>query len=137
MIDTNSYRRLCRARDFAAAQFTSQITVEAMAREACLSPGHFHRLFVATFGETPHRFLSSLRLARARALLARDAVAVTDVCLEVGFSSLGSFSTWFSSHTGQSPSAYRHEMTRIFGAAAPWRHIFIPTCFLAAVTGRE
>lgn len=131
MMDGTLYRRLCRARDFAASHYARAVTVDMMAREACLSPWHFHRLFAAAFGQTTHEFLSSLRLQRAKRLLAASDISVTEICLETGFVSLGSFSSWFRARAGLAPSTYRRELTRVFGVSVPWRHTFVPTCFLS------
>ncbi len=137
LIDGRTYKRLCRARDFAAANFDQPITVASLASEASFSPWHFHRLFTATFGQTPHAFLSDLRLRRAKQLLASENLSVTDICFETGFSSVGTFSSWFRSSSGLPPSLYRREVRRVFGIATPWRSIFVPTCFLAAFSSLE
>ena len=109
-LDQDTRRRLSRARDLLEAEDLPAIPV--VARRAGVSPCHFIRLFEAAFGTTPHRYRSAARLARARRLLA-SGVAVTDVCLEVGFSSLGSFSDLFARRVGAPPSAYRRR-TRAF-----------------------
>jgi AraC-like DNA-binding protein len=95
--------------------YQSQILLEAAAREACLSPFHFHRLFRSTFGETPHDFLTRRRIDHARRLLASGEMTVTEVCLEVGYSSLGSFSSKFQSLAGVAPTQYQREIRRGFG----------------------
>ena len=132
LIDGHTFRWLCRARDFAASHLDQPITVRVLARQAALSQWHFHRLFTAAFGQTPHEFMSLMRLQKAKRLLASDSASVTEICLETGFSSLGSFSSWFRNNSGLAPSIYRLEIRRVFGAATPWRSTFIPTCFLAA-----
>src|SRR5260221_9893446 len=66
LLHDDTFRRLCRARDLLAAEYQSQVPLDQAAREACLSPFHFHRLFRATFGETPHDFLTRMRMDRAR-----------------------------------------------------------------------
>jgi AraC family transcriptional regulator len=101
------YRRVCRGRDYAAALFAEPVTLPEMARVACLSPNHFLRTFREAFGETPHQFLRARRLAEARRLLAQSEMPVTEVCLAVGFESLGSFSTLFAKRFGVSPVEYR------------------------------
>lgn len=130
ILDSTTFRRLARARDFAAAHFDGPVSVGQLASVACLSPWHFHRLFTAAFGETPHAFISRLRLGRAQRVLAGGHVSVTDACFEVGFASVGSFSAWFHAATGMSPSAYRLEVRRFYGVNAPWRFAHIPICFL-------
>ena len=133
LVHDDTFRRLCRARDFLAADYQSAIKLEEAARQACLSPFHFHRLFASTFGETPHDFLTRLRIDRARRLLVSADMSVTDVCMEVGYSSLGSFSLKFRSVVGRPPSEYQREIRRIFGYSAPWRGaLFLPDCFAAA-----
>jgi AraC-like DNA-binding protein len=101
------YRRVCRGRDYADAMFAEPITLAAMAQAACLSPNHFLRTFRHVFRQTPHQFLTSRRLDEARRLLMRADSSVTDVCLAVGFESLGSFSTLFRNRFGVSPSEHR------------------------------
>ncbi|MEW6737675.1 MAG: helix-turn-helix transcriptional regulator [Acidobacteriota bacterium] len=101
------YRRLYRARDYAAATLNEPITLNEMAGIACLSPNHFLRSFRQLFRQTPHQYLTSLRLERAKELLLKTNLAVTEICFEVGFESLGSFSTLFRHHLGVSPQTYR------------------------------
>jgi AraC-like DNA-binding protein len=78
-----------------------------MARTALMSPAHFSRQFRRAFGETPYGYLLTRRVERAQALLRRGDLSVTEVCTEVGFTSLGSFSSKFAEVTGESPSSYR------------------------------
>lgn len=130
LVHDDTFRRLCRARDLLASEYQSRVLLQQAAREACLSDFHFHRLFRSTFGETPHDFITRLRLERARQLLASSR-AVTDVCFDIGYESLGSFSTKFRNHFGLSPAAFQRETRRIFGYSAPWRIIPVPSCFLS------
>jgi len=101
------HRRLQRGRTFLHEQFADHLDLEQVARVACLSPHHFHRLFRAAFGRTPHSYLTELRFERAATLLARTDQPVTAICFAVGFESLGSFSALFHRRTGLSPSAFR------------------------------
>src|SRR5207244_12806838 len=98
---------------------------------AYLSPFHFHRQFTRAFGETPHEFLTRMRIDEAKKLLVREQLPVTEVCFAVGFESLGSFSTRFRNRTGYAPSQFQNGLRRIFGVpgAAPYR--FMPGCFLS------
>jgi AraC-like DNA-binding protein len=132
LLNDDTFRRLCRARDLLAAQYQSQILLEAAAREACLSPFHFHRLFRATFGETPHDFLTRRRMDHARRLLASGEMTVSEVCLEVGYTSLGSFSTKFQSFAGVPPTQYQREVRRVFGFQRPWKIMLVPACYFSA-----
>jgi AraC-like DNA-binding protein len=130
VVDQETYVRLCRSRDFLAASAAERVTLEDAARKAYLSPFHFQRLFLRTFGESPHEFITRRRIEHAKMLLASGNLSVTEVCLEVGYSSLGSFSSRFHALVGKSPSQYQREMQRVFGYYAPWRIRFVPHCFL-------
>ena len=129
LIHDDTFRRLCRGRDLLAAEYDSRVLLQHAAREACLSEFHFHRLFRATFGETPHDFLTRLRMDRAKQMLASER-GVTEVCFEVGYESLGTFSSKFRAQFGRSPAKFQREVRRIFGYSAPWRILMIPECFL-------
>jgi AraC-like DNA-binding protein len=104
------FRRLCRARDVLRQLDDPVPTIQELAREVGISPFHFIRQFEAVFGITPHQYRIQARLERARHLLAAGPQSVTGVCMEVGFSSLGSFSTLFTRRFGESPSAYRRRV---------------------------
>jgi AraC-like DNA-binding protein len=104
------FRRLCRARDLLRELREPAPSIEALAREVQISPFHFIRQFEAVFGVTPHQFRIQSRLDRAKQLLATGRHSVTDVCMEVGFSSLGSFSALFTRRVGETPSAYRRRV---------------------------
>jgi AraC-like DNA-binding protein len=107
MLTTDALARLCRARDMLREVHERPLTIDDVAREAAMSPFHFIRQFNALFGATPHQFRIQARLNRAKELLALGNCSVTDVCLDVGFSSLGSFSDLFARRVGMPPSAYR------------------------------
>jgi len=128
--DPVTFARLCRARDFLAASYRERVTLHDAARIACLSPFHFTRVFTRVFSETPHEFLTRIRIDEARKLLLRDARSVTDVCFDVGYESLGSFSMRFRSLTGLSPAAFRREARICFGGlASHWPLYYIPACY--------
>ena len=101
------YRRLYRARDYAAACRTQPLSLADLSRIACLSPNHFLRSFTQIFRATPHQYLTSLRLAAARTMLENTQISVTEICFSVGFESVGSFSSLFRRHHGVSPAQYR------------------------------
>lgn len=109
-------------------RYAEAIDVEALARSVHLSRAHFIRSFRATFGETPHRYLQRRRIERAMALLRETDRPVTEICLDVGFASLGTFGRTFHAVVGISPIAYR-ERTR----AAPWAAVRarVPGCMAA------
>ena len=102
-----SNRRLLRARDAMDRTYAQPLDVRALAAIACVSEAHFIRTFRATFGETPHRYLQRRRVERAMFLLRETDRSVTDICLDVGFASLGTFSRTFRAIVGAAPSAYR------------------------------
>jgi AraC-like DNA-binding protein len=104
------FRRLCLARDLLREPREPAPSIEDLAREVQISPFHFIRQFEALFGVTPHQFRIQTRLDAAKHLLAAGHHSVTDVCMEVGFLSLGSFSTLFTRRVGEPPSAYRRRV---------------------------
>ena len=112
--------RLRRARDTMDRDYAQPLDVPALARAALMSTGHFSRSFRTAFAETPYSYLMTRRIERAKALLRRGDLSVTEVCFEVGCTSLGSFSSRFTELVGESPSAYR---ARSHDAGEP-----IPAC---------
>lgn len=118
-------RWMLRARDAIDREYARPLDIRALAKIAAVSEAHFIRTFRATFGETPHRYLQRRRVERAMALLRLTDRSVTDVCFDVGFTSLGTFSRTFRAILGQSPSSYRQQAE----PAAP-----VPTCFAMAWT---
>lgn len=107
------------------------INLPDISAHANLSPYHFLRVHKLTYGETPHEFLTRLRIERAKTLLARGSHNVTEACFEVGFSSLGSFSTLFNQRVGLSPSEYRRHVRSVVAIPRTVRPLFVPTCFFA------
>lgn len=129
LLGGDALRNLCRARDLLSEVQESRLSIEAVAREAAISPYHFIRQFEAVFGVTPHQYRIRRRLEQAKLLLAAGERSVTEVCMEVGFSSLGSFSALFAQRVGVPPSAYRRRaraMVQVPGRL-PWD--LIPGCF--------
>jgi AraC-like DNA-binding protein len=119
-------RHLLRARDLIDGHYSERLDLEALARAAHVSPRHFSRSFRRTFGETPHQYLLTRRIERARYLLRTTDLRVAEICLEVGFASVGSFTTTFRRLVGVSPTAYR----RANGGPSPADRI--PLCFAMA-----
>jgi AraC-like DNA-binding protein len=112
------YRRLHHARDYMDACLDQPLTLEQVATVACLSRHHFLRLFAHVFGETPHRYLTRQRLARAQALLRHSDESVTSIALLVGMGSPEAFSRLFRKHIGVSPGAFRRAARCCSGRAA-------------------
>jgi AraC-like DNA-binding protein len=104
--DLANLAHLRRARDLIDREYARPLDVPTMAQRALMSPAHFSRQFRAAYGETPYSYLMTRRIERAMALL-RGGMTVTDACMAVGSTSLGSFSTRFTELAGETPSAYR------------------------------
>ncbi|MDJ1372676.1 helix-turn-helix transcriptional regulator [Gulosibacter molinativorax] len=117
---------LRRVRDRIDREYASPLDVEALARGSNMSGRHLSREFKRVFGESPYSYLMTRRIERAMALLRRGDLSVTEVCFEVGFSSLGTFSTRFSELVGKSPSAYAAEDADAV--------VGIPSCLAKQVT---
>ncbi len=117
--------RLRRVRDRIDREYARPLDVEALARGAHMSAGHLSREFRRVYGESPYGYLMTRRIERATALLRRGDLSVTEVCFEVGYGSLGTFSTRFTELMGQSPSAYQRAVA---GAAE------MPSCIAKQVT---
>ena len=120
--DSNLHERLCRARRLIDECYALPLDLSEISKEACLSRYHFLRLFRDTFQTTPHQYLIQRRIDKAKELLRSRELSVTDVCFEVGFQSLGSFSALFRRCVGDAPIGYREREL-----AARRR---IPGCFL-------
>jgi AraC family transcriptional regulator len=101
------YRRLHLARDYLVASYNQPVTLDDLAAIACMTPNHLLRTFKQVFGQTPHQYLISERLRQARHLLVMTDKTVTEICMEIGFDSLGSFSWLFRQRFGISPQAFR------------------------------
>ncbi|MFD4544161.1 helix-turn-helix transcriptional regulator [Streptomyces bauhiniae] len=117
---------LRRVRDRIDREYARPLDVEALARGVNMSAGHLSRQFRAAYGESPYSYLMTRRIERAMALLRRGDLSVTEVCFEVGCSSLGTFSTRFSELVGMPPSVYRTEAARATEG--------LPTCVVKVVT---
>jgi AraC-like DNA-binding protein len=121
-------RYLQRAKDFVDSRYAEPITVDDLAAAAGLSRAHFSRMFTRTFGESPRSYLQTRRLERAAALLRYTDRSVADICVLVGLTSIGSFTTSFTRVYGASPAAYRASMPPALTYAR------VPSCVLARDT---
>jgi AraC-like DNA-binding protein len=130
-----TYKDLTRARDFMRHAYQRPINLPDISAQANLSPYHFLRVYKQTFQETPHEFLTRLRIERAKTLLARGSHNVTEACFEVGFSSVGSFSTLFTNRVGLSPSEYQRHVRSGISVPGSIRPLFVPACFFAMLYG--
>jgi AraC-like DNA-binding protein len=122
-VGSEVHERLCRARAFINERYHDPLDLAEISKEACLSRYHFLRLFREEFAITPHQYLIDRRIEKAKELLRHRRLTVTDVCFEVGFQSVGSFSTLFRQRVGDAPINYRQQQR-----AAQRK---VPTCFLS------
>ncbi|NLW98309.1 MAG: helix-turn-helix transcriptional regulator [Actinomycetales bacterium] len=106
-------RLLRQVRDRIDRDYAQPLDVPSLARQVHMSAGHLSRQFKEAYGESPYSYLMTRRIERAMTLLRRGDLSVTDICFEVGFSSLGTFSTRFSELVGMSPSRYRQDAVRL------------------------
>ena len=116
---------LRRVRDRMDREYAQPLDVEALALGVNMSAGHLSREFKRAYGESPYSYLMTRRIERAMALLRRGDLSVTEVCFEVGYQSLGTFSTRFAELVGMSPSAYRQAAREMQG---------VPTCVVKQVS---
>jgi AraC-like DNA-binding protein len=116
------HERLWRAREFINERYQEPLNLDEISQEACLSRYHFLRRFREQFATTPHQYLIDRRIEKAKELLRHRRLTVTDVCFEVGFQSLGSFSTLFRQRVGDAPINYRQQQREAQSK--------VPTCFL-------
>jgi AraC-like DNA-binding protein len=123
-----TFRNLCRARELLAGSREESLSVKHIAREVAISPYHFIRQFEAVFGVTPHQFRIRSRLDRAKLLLAVGEHSVTEICMEVGFSSLGSFSELFTRRFGLPPSAYKRRARAMVQVPGNFPQELFPGC---------
>jgi AraC-like DNA-binding protein len=124
--ELDNLAHLRRARDLIDREYARPLDVATLARTALMSSAHFSRQFRAAYGETPYGYLMTRRIERAKALLRRGDMSVTEVCMEVGCTSLGSFSARFTQVVGETPTAYR---ARDHGALAS-----VPGCIAKDLT---
>lgn len=124
------YQRVVSAKLFIDNNFDEALDLACIARQANFSPYHFHRLFTTIYQKTPHQYLTFKRLEKAKALLQKEGISITEVCNSVGFESLGSFSTLFKKEHGYAPQYYRNiaYLKQKLAQQQPKR--FVPHCFV-------
>lgn len=128
LLDEGTFRRLCMARDMLAATPYGRLSIPEAAREAGISHFHFIRQFESLFGITPHQFRIQLRIDRAKLLLASGQMSVTETCMEVGMSSLGSFSDLFQRRVGDAPSAFQRRARTLVPVPGQLPRRLFPGC---------
>jgi AraC-like DNA-binding protein len=125
LTDLETLQRLGRAREFIDHCYDHPLNLDQISEKACFSRYHFLRLFRQAFKKTPHQYLIERRIEKAKELLRSDEFRVTDVCFEVGFQSLGSFSSLFHKYVGHAPITYREKARQRELAKRK-----VPGCFL-------
>jgi AraC-like DNA-binding protein len=130
MIAPDLYQRLVASKIFIDENFNEPITLEQISAKAFLSQFHFHRLFKSVYKKTPQQYLMQKRIEKAKELLAKEGISITDVCDLVGYESLASFSLLFKKHNGHSPQYYRNIawLKKQLQKEEPKR--FVPHCFV-------
>ena len=139
MIHPELLSRLCHARDLLRDWEDEPLSVSEVARTSGLTRCHFSRLFKAMFGETPHQYRSRAQAEKAKHLLLLTDLSVTDVCMAIGFSSLGSFSALFARRVGMPPSAFQRRYRPPSGAERQLPASLIPGCLslMAGISEEE
>ncbi|MEZ0324998.1 MAG: helix-turn-helix domain-containing protein [Fimbriimonas sp.] len=126
-MDHETFVWLARSRSWLAEHFDERVRLEMAAQEAYMSPFHYHRLFSRAFSETPHEFVTRLRLEHAKKLIRSSDLTISEICMEVGYGSLGTFSSMFSRHEGCSPVEFR----RVYSMPQAWTLKVVPSCMLS------
>jgi len=135
-VDTELYERIIAAKLFIDENFHEPIHLEQVSQQAYFSRFHFHRLFTGIYGRTPHAYLTSKRLQKAKLLLEQEGISIQEVCNSVGFESLASFSLLFSKHQGIGPLYYRNlaYLKNKLAKEQPVR--FIPNCIIQNIVAQ-
>ncbi len=128
------YRRIVRAKLFIDQHYYQPINLNDIAHEAYFSKYHFIRLFKEAYGQTPHQYLMTQRIEKAKVLLSQEHIPVATICFEVGFESVGSFSSLFKRRTGITPQVYRRQERRKRKLMQKQPLHYVPGCF-ASVSG--
>lgn len=128
------YKKIVTAKLYIDGNFTAPIDLDRLSREACLSRFHFHRLFTRIYRLTPHQYLTRKRIEQARMALAGNELTITEICNEVGFESIGSFSTLFKKEIGHAPTHYRVQAQERRQQTLEQPRSFIPHCFIENCT---
>lgn len=124
------YKRIVTAKLYIDGNFREPIDLDRLAREACLSRYHFHRLFTRIYKVTPHQYLTRKRIEQARDCLAGNTLTVSEICNDVGFESIGSFSSLFKKESGHAPVNYRLLARERNRQITEQPRSFIPHCFI-------
>ena len=129
-IATDIYKRIVTAKLYMDENFHEPIDLDRLSKEACLSRFHFHRLFTRIYRRTPHQYLTRKRIEQARKWLADKDLTVSEICNNIGFESIGSFSSLFKKESGVPPQSFRQDAWKQQQQAEEQPRSFIPHCFI-------
>ena len=124
------YKKIVTAKVYIDENFGEPLDLDRLSREACLSRFHFHRLFTRIYQKTPHQYLTKRRIEQARKWLADDDLTISEICIHVGFESIGSFSLLFKKESGYAPLHFRHHAWQKRQQSLQQPKSFIPHCFI-------
>jgi AraC-like DNA-binding protein len=136
-ITADVYKKIVDAKVFIDEHFDLPIDLNSIAGEACLSRYHFHRLFRRVYKRTPHQYLTSKRINHAQRMLGAEDCTIGEVCMQVGFESVGSFSVLFKREIGVAPAEYREQLKVRRARAEEQPQRVIPYCYIAEITGEK
>lgn len=134
-IAADVYKKIISAKVFIDRHFQEPIDLDCLSREACLSRYHFHRLFTRIYRLTPHQYLTRKRIEQARQWLAGKDLTITEICNDIGFESIGSFSSLFKKENGYAPLNYRRRAWHKEEQTQQQPRFFIPSCFIENFAG--
>ncbi len=135
MIRHFQYKKICLGRDYLQEHYTDSFSLRKVAEYSCMSQYHFSRVFTTVFGESPNTFVARLRIEKAKKLLITGNLSISEVCAEVGYSSVGSFSSLFKEKVGISPSQYRRTLRSLATEPNRFPMQSIPLCFAQNLFG--
>ncbi|TMP28486.1 AraC family transcriptional regulator [Pseudoalteromonas rubra] len=136
MATHNKIKKLNAGRDYIADRFQGPLCLSDIARSSYMSPYHFLRVFKDMYGETPNEFLVRLRIEQAKKMLITENFSVSEVCEQVGYASLGSFSSLFAKQVGMAPTSYRRKLWALSSEAYRFPAQVIPACYAYHFLGK-
>lgn len=135
MIRHFQYKKICSGRDYLQEHYTDSFSLSKVAEYSCMSQYHFSRVFTHVFGEPPNTFVARLRIEKAKTMLITENFSISEICAEVGYSSVGSFSSLFREKVGISPSQYRRKLRSLSNEPHRFPMQSIPLCFAQNLFG--
>lgn len=135
MIRHFQYKKICLGRDYLQEHFSDSFSLTEVAKYSCMSKYHFSRVFTAVFGESPNTFVARLRIEKAKKMLVTEKLSIREICENVGYSSIGSFSALFRKQVGMSPTQYRRELWNLSHDPLSFPMQSIPLCYAQNLFG--